>query len=203
METQVHKKSAPRFAKVIVASGHMIDAADRVAKGLSERFPPRKETVVRERIAEQLGTWKIGAGDLAICGGARGADILFAEICAERGAEVWVFQPLEDREFLDESVRLPGSDWEDRFIALRDLENVKMFLQSDLKSAANGTSVFALNNLRMIDTARAEASEPKNLYAILVWDEEPGGDGPGGTADFVASVKELGGHLAIVNPTKL
>ena len=39
------KKSEPRFAKVVIASGHMIDTPDRQ----DERFPPRKEGIVRER----------------------------------------------------------------------------------------------------------------------------------------------------------
>jgi tetratricopeptide (TPR) repeat protein len=198
------KKSEPRFSKVIVASGHMIDKPDRVASGLGERFPPSKEAVVRESIAKKLEAWGVGAGHLAICGGARGADILFAEVCADRGAEVWLLQALDDGEFLEESVRLPDSDWEDRYFNLRDRPTVKLFLQSErLKSPPKGTSVFARNNLWMINTGRVEANDPKNLYAVLVWDEQPEGDGPGGTADFAARVKKLGGRLAIINPTKL
>jgi hypothetical protein len=56
----------------------------------------------------------------------------------------------------------------------------------------------------MINTARVEANDPNNLYALLVWDEKPTGDGPGGTSDFAVRVKTLGGHLAqTINPTKL
>lgn len=199
------KKSEPRFKKVVVFSGHMIDAPDRVEKGLGERFPPRKEPEVRGRIAQRLETWAVGAGDLAICGGARGADILFAELCADRGAEVWLFVALPEAEFLEESVRLPDSDWEQRYFDLRDRDGVKVFFQDErLKSPAKGASVFARNNLWMINTARVEANEPKNLYGVLVWDEKPTGDGPGGTSDFATRVKRLGGRLApIINPTKL
>lgn len=199
------KKSEPRFKKVVLASGHMTDTPDRVENGLGERFPPRKEDAVRERISKQIEAWGFGAGDLAICGGARGADILFAELCADRGAEVWVFLALAEGEFLEESVRLPDSDWEARFFALRDRDSVKTFQQFErLKSPPKGTSVFSRNNLWMINTARVEANDPKNLYAVLVWDEKPAGDGPGGTADFAERIKRLGGHLApIINPTKL
>ena len=53
-------------------------------------------------------------------------------------------------------------------------------------------------------STRVEANDPKNLYGLLVWDEKPVGDGPGGTSDFAARVKQLGGHLApIINATKL
>jgi hypothetical protein len=199
------KKSEPRFKRVVIASGHMIDAPDRVQKGLGERFPASKEKVVRERIAAQLNSWSVGAGDLAICAGARGADLLFAELCAERGAEVWLYLALPQADFLEASVRLPDSDWEDRFFSLQDHANVRTFLQSDrLKSPPKGTSVFARNNLWMINTARVEANDPKNLYAMLVWDEKPTGDGPGGTSDFAARVRRIGGRLApIINPIKL
>jgi hypothetical protein len=199
------KKSEPRFQKVVLACGHMIDLPDRVAKGLGERFPSGKEDVVRGRIAERLDVWGVGAHDLAICGGARGTDILFAELCADRGAEVWLFLALPEAEFLEASVRLADSNWEDRFFALRRREGVKIFLQRErLKSPPQPAQVFARNNLWMINTARVEANDPNNLYALLVWDEKPTGDGPGGTSDFAVRVKTLGGHLApIINPTKL
>jgi hypothetical protein len=117
-----------------------------------------------------------------------------------------LFLALEEGEFLTESVRLPNSDWQDRFYNLKNRKDVvQVFWQHErLKSAPKGASVFSRNNLWMINTARVEANDPKNLYAVLVWDEKPTGDGPGGTSDFAARIKELGGHLApIINPTKL
>ncbi|HWS89405.1 MAG TPA: tetratricopeptide repeat-containing protein [Pyrinomonadaceae bacterium] len=198
--------SGPRFGKVVAASGHMTDAPDRVKKGRAERFPERKVDAVRAMVARQLDKWGVGAGDLAICGGARGADLIFAELCADRGAQVWLFLAKPEGDFLDESVRSPGTDWADRFYALKARDSVKTFFQHErLRSPPKGASVFARNNLWMINTARVEADEPKNLYAVLVWDEQPTGDGPGGTSDFAARVKRLGGHLCdpIVNPTKL
>lgn len=199
------RKSPPRFNKVLVFSGHMVDTPDRVEKGRGERFPPRKVEAVRAALAAQLEAWGVGAGDLAICGGARGGDILFAELCADRGAEVWLLLALPEGEFLEKSVRLPGSDWESRFFALRDREGVRVFLQGErLKAPPKGASVFARNNLWMLNTARVEADDPKNLYAVMVWDEQPTGDGPGGTSDFAARTRQLGGRLApVINPLKL
>jgi len=188
------------YNKVIVCSGHMIDKPDRP----SERFPPRKEAAVRDRIVDRLKTWQVSTGDLGICGGARGADILFAEACADRGTEVWLFLPLPLPAFLQESVQLPDSDWEDRFFALRNRLGVKMFFQPEHpESTPNDVSVFARNNLLMIDTARGESTDPKNLYGLLVWDEKATSDGPGGTSDFAERIRQLGGNLAIINPTKL
>lgn len=194
-------ESAPRFGKVVVFSGHMTDLPGRDAT----RFPESKTGAVAARIGEQLDAWKVGAGDLAICGGARGGDILFAEGCAERGAEVWLFLPLPEGEFLDASVRHPETDWEERYFALRNRDGVRIFSQVErLKSPPEGASPYARDNLWMINTARVEADDPRRLYAILVWDEQPTGDGPGGTSDFAARVRQLGGRLApVINPTKL
>jgi len=194
------KKSEPRFAKVAVASGHMIDKPDRT----EERFPARKEGIVKEQIAQQIEKWGIGKGDLAICGAARGGDMLFAEVCAERGAEVWLMLPLPENEFLEESVRLSDTNWEERYFDLSRRDGVKTFSQPDrLKAPPKGASVYTRNNLWIINSARVEISDPKNLYALLVWDEKPSGDGPGGTADCAVRIKRLGGRTKIVNPTKL
>ena len=201
---QPHAFTQPRFDKVFVASGHMTDAPNRVERGLGERFPESKAGAVRERMAAQLEEWGASSGDLAICGGARGADLIFAELCAEMGAQVWIFLALPEDEFLEKSVRSPDTDWGLRFENLSGRESVKTFQPSgELKSPPDGSSVFALTNLRMINAARAEAGEPDKLYAVLVWDEKPTGDGPGGTSDFAARVENLGGHIAIINPAKL
>jgi len=197
---------ASRFRNVFVASGHMTDAPDRVERGLGERFPERKVDEVRAAVAARLDAWGVDRGDLCICGGARGADIIFAETCAVRGADVWLFLALPVEEFVEKSVRSDGTDWERRFRDLRARESVKTFLLSDRPKAADedeAESVFARNNLWMIEAAREEASAPEELHAILVWDERPTGDGPGGTSDFAARVTRAGGEIAIINPAKL
>ena len=70
---------------------------DRQAGRSDERFPPRKEAVVREQIARQAGRVEHRRGRSRDLRRARGADILFAELCADRGAEVWLMLPLPER----------------------------------------------------------------------------------------------------------
>ena len=185
--------------------------------------------MVWDHMNRQLAAWQIGPGDLAICGGARGSDIIFAELCANRGAEVWLFISLDEEDFLEQSVRVPGTDWEQRFIALRKRSGVKTIMQNEqvagshsaaaspaspgshppdsqlrtLHSPASAaSSPFARANIWMVETGKKEAPSSDKLYAILVWDGKPAGDGPGGTADFAARVKKAGGHVAVINPTK-
>jgi tetratricopeptide (TPR) repeat protein len=192
-------KPDQQFRKVVVSSGHMIDAPDR----FEPRFPPSKEGIVREQLAEKLNSWEIGPGDLAMCGGACGGDILFAELCADRGAHVKLFIALPEGEFLKKSVRLAGSNWDERYFALRNRHpQVETCFQYErLGAPPGGTSEFARNNLWIINTARVEA-KPGKQFAVLVWDEKSTGDGPGGTSHFAAEVEKLG-QLEIINPTKL
>ena len=187
------------FNKVIISSGHLTDKPDRP----TPRFPENKVGVVWDHMNRQLSAWSVGPGDLAICGGARGSDIIFAELCANRGAEVWLFISLDEADFLEQSVRVPGTDWEQRFIALRKREGVKTLMQNDQAPASKDMSPFARANIWMVETGKKEAPSPDKLYAILVWDEQPAGDGPGGTADFAQQVKKAGGQVVVINPVKL
>jgi hypothetical protein len=170
------------------------------------RFPQKKETIdrVRDAIAVHLDSWQTGPRDLALCGGARGADLLFAELCLQRGAHVRLLLPLPEGEFLCESVRLSGTDWENRYFEVKARSEVWPQLER-LGAPPEGGSVFTRNNLWLLNTARIEAPPPpeRPFHAILVWDEQPNGDGPGGTSHFAQQINSLGGTREIVNPTKL
>ncbi len=196
-------KDSARFNKVVVCSGHMIDQPNRK----EPRFPSDKEEGARRQIVEQLGTWSIGPGDLAICGGAQGTDLLFAECCIALGAQVYLLIALPEAEFLRRSVHLEGADWESRYFEVAKKSNVSKFFQEDffktfspeLKAIDN---FFARNNLWMLHTA-LDAVGKGELFAILVWDEKEMGDGPGGTSDFEQRIRSSHGQVVVINPTKL
>lgn len=183
------------FAKVVIGSGHMIDAADRKVP----RFPAAKAEAIRVEIARQLEQWQIGQGDLAICGGASGADILFAEEALRRGASLRLLLAQRAQDFVRDSVQGAGDEWVRRFHTLAAEAKVET-----LPSAADEgdeIGIYARTNLWMIETARHQVADPANLYALLVWDEKPTGDGPGGTSDFAERVRKLGARVRIINPT--
>lgn len=186
------------FDKVAIGSGHMIDAPDRK----TPRFPEGKAEAVRVKIAQQLAQWEIGPRDLAICGGACGTDILFAEECLRLGAQIRLLLAESADDFVDASVRHAGEDWVRRFAALREKAEVEI-LPGEPGAAPNDASIYARTNLWIIETARAEAVAPDKIYALLVWDEKSTGDGPGGTSDFQERVCGLGGQVEIINPTEL
>lgn len=176
----------------------MIDAPDRS----ETRFPQAKAEVVRCEIARHLERWQIGPGDLAICGGASGADILFAEECLARRARLRLLLAQKRDDFVRDSVQPAGKDWVERFDALCERAEVATLPERSGESTS-GESIYARTNLWIINSARLEASECGKIHALLVWDEKPTGDGPGGTSDFQARVRTLGGIVEIINPTKL
>ena len=183
--------------RVAVCSGHMVDWPGR----LVPRFPAIKEDIVREHVAAQLEQWGIGPGDIAISGGARGADILFSEQALKRGARGLLLVALPEEEYLDASVRLPNGDWERRYRALR--QSCETWFQHEkLGPVPAGLNVFARNNLWLIDTARSMVADG-DIHALLVWDEQPTGDGPGGTSDFARRIAGCGSQLKILNPGRL
>lgn len=186
------------FDKIAISSGHMIDAPDRE----TPRFPVAKEEAVRAGIERQLAQWNFGPGDLAICGGACGADILFAEEFLKLGAQIRLLLSQEVDEFVRDSVRHGGNDWVRRFHALREKAEVASQPER-LGKAPPDVSIYARTNLWMINSAHVEAADSAKIHALLVWDEKPTSDGPGGTSDFHQKVRDLGGLIEIINPTKL
>jgi hypothetical protein len=152
------------FEKVAICSGHMIDAPDRK----EPRFPDSKGKAVRDKIAEQLAQWKIGPRDLSICGGACGADILFAEECLRRGAQLRLLLPLAIDDFVRDSVRHAGDDWVRRFHELREQAEVNVLPEKPADSP-NDISIYARNNLWIINTARVEVPNSSAIYALLLF----------------------------------
>jgi hypothetical protein len=78
------KKQQQKWAKVVVFHGYPIDKPDMPVG----RFPASAAAAVGKRIKEVLDGWKIGKGDLAICGGSTEGDVMFGENCLEREVHV-------------------------------------------------------------------------------------------------------------------
>ena len=93
---------------IVLCTGHMIDPPGRV----SERFPPELEPLVREAIDKILDETNAQYGfSSAGCG----TDIVFIEAMLARGAEVHLFLPFIQEDFLETSVRYAGPEWVKRF----------------------------------------------------------------------------------------
>lgn len=186
-------RQAPAFEprRVLLFSGHMVDAPDRA----QPRFPAQLEARAAQLIADELDRLGAGVGDLALTQGAAGGDLLFAEACAARGVRVQLLQPLPEAEFIAASV-LPsagGEAWRERYYALKaKLAQPPRCLRDELGPPPPGVDVWERGNLWLLYTGMAYGFE--RLHGLLLWDGG-GGDGPGGTRHMKQALEKRTGRV--------
>jgi len=179
----------------IAVSGHMVDAPDRP----TPRFAAGQASRVTREIAEVFRRWGVGPGTTVVCGGARGTDIIAAESGLALGATVRVCLALPPDDFEARSVALPDTDWSTRFRTLLGHAEVRV-LGDHVGGAPRGDEVFVRTNEWMV--AEATSLAGGRPHALVVWNGG-GGDGVGGTADFVHRLGYDGpdAAVAVIDPT--
>ncbi|WP_395711768.1 tetratricopeptide repeat-containing protein [Reyranella sp.] len=192
--------------RVVVFSGHMIDNPDIRGPGKEKpaRFPPEKiepaATVIRQRL-DKVGA---AAGDLGICGGASGGDLLFAEACLERGMRLELRLARREEEFLADSVTFADPDrrWEESFEQVKESKaTTTLVMPQELGPTPAGVSVHDRCNRWMLYSALSMGL--RKTYFITLWDGAPG-DGPGGTEHMVELVRKTTGRRPeIIDPRAL
>ncbi len=135
--------------------------------------------------------------DLAICGGACGGDLLFAQLCLDRGMAVQVYLPFEEALFLEKSVSFAGAEWMQRFQRVKADKKTTLFVTPENFSHGGGAdNPYARNNLHMLYNAVAFGAD--KIRFIALWDGKAG-DGPGGTKHMIESVRQQLGQVRILN----
>ncbi len=178
--------------KVFLFSGHMIDSPERKIA----RFPPQKESIAAKAILKQLK--KLGAGpkDLAICGGACGGDLLFAEAALSLNLHLELRLPFGIAEFIQNSVSFAGDKWRDRFYQVKDNPDTSLLIMPDeLGNLAKNSNPYERNNLWQLYSALSWGIE--KVHCICLWDGK-GGDGLGGTRHMHNSIKQRSGQVTIL-----
>ena len=136
--------------KVVLFSGHMIDAPGRA----TPRFPPDKEPVAAQAIAGALADLHVGPDDLCICGGACGGDLLFAEAALARSALLEIYIPFEEPAFLEKSVDFADKDWRARYFAAKARSALHV-APLELGPLQEGENPYERENRWMLDEATA------------------------------------------------
>jgi tetratricopeptide (TPR) repeat protein len=193
--TAPEKQWSPR--QVFLFSGHMIDAPERT----DPRFPSDKEPIAAKAIVEKLDELRAGPEDLALCGGACGGDMLFAEACLERGVHLDVRIPFDEPSFVQRSVAFADERWVERYYNMKANEKTRLYMMPDeLGPGPKGGNPYARNNLWLLYTALSQG--PHKVRFICLWNRK-GGDGPGGTQDMYETVKKYSGRVYVLDTTKL
>jgi hypothetical protein len=189
--------AAPR--QVILFTGHMVDAPGRAVA----RFPAALVGAAAARIEGALAEIDAGPADLALTQGAAGGDLLFAEACLARAVPLRLFLPLQESEFVAQSL-LPvedGAAWHARFRdVVARLDQPPSEAPVVLGALAAGEDAFVRANLWLLASALAFGTE--RLRCICLWDGG-GGDGPGGTRHLVDAVCAAGGTVLRIDPASL
>ncbi len=179
--------------QVFLFSGHMIDSPDRP----EPRFPAAREAVAARAIGATLDTFGAGPEDLALCSGACGGDILFAEACLKRGVRLEVRLPFAIPTFLEKSVAFAGEEWNARFHAIKDNPLTTLSIMPDKPGLApSGTNPYTSTNLWLLDSALAWGKD--KVHFICLWNRR-GGDGPGGTGHMYDEVNQLTGQAHLLD----
>ena len=181
--------------KVALFSGHMIDAPDRA----KPRFPADKEPIAARAVAAALANLDIGPGDLAICGGACGGDLLFAEAALARRARLELYIPFDEATFLEKSVDFAGCDWRARFFAAKAGAALHVLPLEKGPTPAE-EDPYERNNIWMLEAASRFG--PDKVELICLWNGERG-DGPGGAQHMMEEVEKAGGRAHWLDTRKL
>ena len=186
---------APRL--VFLFSGHMIDAPARI----TPRFPAAKAAIAAAAIRRQLADLDAGPADLAICGGACGGDVLFAQACLEYGLRLEVRIPFEEPRYLPESVTFAGAEWRYRFHQVRTHPRTALLVMPhELGPTPEDTDPYGRSNLWQLESALAWGAE--KVRFICLWNRA-GGDGPGGTRHMYDEMRKLTAKVHVLDPTRL
>ena len=167
--------------QVLLFSGHMIDAPDRK----TPRFPPEEEAAAAAAIANILAEIGVGRGDLAICGGACGGDLLFAEACLARAMRLELYIPFDEPTFLANSVDFADADWRKRYLEAKSRATLHI-MPDEQGPLSRGENPYERNNRWMLDSAARFGSE--KVAFVCLWDGQ-GGDGPGGAQHLIEEAR--------------
>jgi serine/threonine protein kinase len=182
--------------QVFLFSGHMIDRPNRQ----KPRFPAEREGIAAAAIRAKLDELDAGPQDLALCSGACGGDLLFAEACLQRGLRLQVRIPFDEPTFLNNSVNFAGIQWRDRYYAMKNHPDTQVLTMPEEVGPETEGSPYARNNLWMMYNALVRG--PERVRFICLWDGKEG-DGPGGTKQMLDSVFEHSGQAHIIDTTQL
>jgi hypothetical protein len=136
--------------RVLLFSGHMIDAPDRKPP----RFPADKESIVAQHVAATLDQLHAGPDDLALTQGTCGDDILFAEACQQRGVKLQLLQPFIEADFIANSVIAGGADWLKRYHAITAvLDSPPLVAPTELGELPPAMNAYERCNLLLLSSA--------------------------------------------------
>jgi hypothetical protein len=187
--------------RVFLFSGYMVDFPGKVKK----TFPANKEKEIREDIVRTLEKHNAGPGDIAILAGlSAGSEILFAEVCAEKGIHVNIHLPLPESKYIREFVSIAGESWVDRFYKICSHPDVDEFYQLEqVGLPKKNDDPYERNNRWALYSSLIRGISKATL--IAVWNNIGGRAKDRDeylTQHMVDLMRETGGKIEAINTTR-
>jgi tetratricopeptide (TPR) repeat protein len=199
------KKGASKKSKIpsraFLFTGYMVDYPSKTKK----TFPADKENEIRKEIISKLENLNINPNDRAyVAGLSAGSEIIFAEICAEKGVKVRAYLPLPEAAYIRQFVSVGGDSWVDRFYRIRNHPLVEEYYQIEsLGKPKEGDDPYERNNrwalysslsrgidkVYLIALCNAYGDKPKDRDARLVY-------------HMIELMRDTGGFIEQINPAK-
>ncbi|MBI5823181.1 MAG: hypothetical protein HZB18_04080 [Chloroflexi bacterium] len=195
------KTTTASEGQVFIFAGYMVDYPSKEKK----TFPPDREDDIRGEILKKLEKYNAGPNDIAILAGlSSGSEIIFAEVCAEKGIHVDAHLPLPEAGYIREFVSPGGESWIDRFYKIRSHPLVDEYYQAEnIGEVKEGDDPYERNNRWALYSSLIRSVDKVTL--IAVW------NGLGGrpkdrdarlTRHMVELMRETGGKIEIINTAK-
>ena len=195
------KKSAANQGQSFLFAGYMVDHAGKDKKN----FPAVKENEIRNEIVKALEKYNAKPNDHAFLAGlSAGSEIIFAEVCIEKGIAVDLHLPLAEAGYIKEFVSPCGDSWTDRFYKIRSHSLVEEFYQREnIGLAKEGDDPYERNNRWALYSSLIRGVAKVTL--IAVW------NGVGGqikdrdaklTRHMVELMRDTGGKIEAINTSK-
>lgn len=165
-------KKAKQAGRAFLFTGYMIDYPGKDKK----TFPADKENEIRKEIANKLDSFNVGPNDRGFVAGlSAGSEIIFAEICAEKGIKVRAFLPLPESAYIRQFVSPGGDTWVERFYKIRNHPLVEELYQiENVGRPREGDDPYERNNRWALYSSLGRGIDKVHLIAL--WNAQ--GDKP-------------------------
>jgi len=202
-DTTAKKEAAvPADSQVFLFTGHSIDRP----KSHDAHFPASMQSQVRDAIVDALDKYKAGPNDLAVLAGlSAGSELIFAEVCAERGIPVKAYFPSPDAVYIRDFVAPCGDAWTERFYKTCNHPLVSERYQAErLGKPKAGDDLYERNNRWALYSSLGNGIGKVRL--IAVWDGKTPKTNDRGARlvkHMIDLMRETGGVVEQINPGKL
>ena len=196
------EKHAHREGYVFLFTGYMVNNSRKK----ESHFPPEKEADIRKAIKAVLDKYDAGPDDLAVTTGMdAGSEILFVEVCAERGVPVQAYFPTAEAPYVRDFVSPGGEQWVERFYRMRNHPLVDEFYQPDqVGLPKEGDNVHERNNRWALYSALMRGIDKVRLIAVWDGKNEYMRDLDARLVKHMVDLmRDTGGIIEHINPYKL